>query len=77
MPHPRLPLLAISGIDNQVSIYGPSSDRNRVDAENLVGDYDTIKGRNERGEGRRMAMPTVLVRVSLFAQSCLIGSYWK
>ena len=62
MPHPRLPLVAISGIDNQVSIYGPSSDRNRVDAENLVGEYETIKKRNERDAGRRMPMPTVLVR---------------
>ncbi|GAA6061858.1 hypothetical protein JCM10212_001291 [Sporobolomyces blumeae] len=45
-PHPRLPLLAVSGIDPTVGIYGPSMDLERVRRENKVGEFETIKRRN-------------------------------
>jgi len=51
-PHPRLPLIAISGIDSTVKIFGPSpspSDSSPATASNLVGEYETIKNRNESG----------------------------
>ncbi|GAA5893872.1 hypothetical protein JCM6882_003116 [Rhodosporidiobolus microsporus] len=51
-PHPRLPLLAISGIDAEVKLFGPTSDRSLAEESNLVEQKEEIMGRNARGEGR-------------------------
>ncbi|GAA5874469.1 hypothetical protein JCM8547_007370 [Rhodosporidiobolus lusitaniae] len=64
-PHPRLPLLAISGIDSEVKLFGPSTDKSKTAVENLVkaGKKEEIVRRNERGEGRaRLGMnPSTLL----------------
>ncbi|KAI5480734.1 WD repeat protein [Pseudohyphozyma bogoriensis] len=43
-PHPRLPILAISGIDTTVKIFGPTSETEKQN--NLITEADTIKRRN-------------------------------
>ncbi|GAA5956139.1 hypothetical protein JCM3765_005463 [Sporobolomyces pararoseus] len=57
-PHPRLPLIAISGIDSTIKIFGPgpttttSNDDDESLSEslgNLVKDFEQIKKRNQQG----------------------------
>ncbi|GAA5906649.1 uncharacterized protein JCM6883_004543 [Sporobolomyces salmoneus] len=48
-PHPRLPLLAVSGIDSSIKIFGPSPSSQPVNTTNLVSEYETIKRRNAEG----------------------------
>ncbi|BGP18284.1 hypothetical protein JCM10213v2_006344 [Rhodosporidiobolus nylandii] len=62
-PHPRQPLLAISGIDETVKIFGPTTEERTSREENLVGQKDEIIARNRRGEGRNpvgLSMPSIL-----------------
>lgn len=49
-PHPRLPLVAISGIDPTPKIYGPTTDQDAAVRANLVRDVERIKRRNASGE---------------------------
>ncbi|GAA6033844.1 hypothetical protein JCM8097_000367 [Rhodosporidiobolus ruineniae] len=51
-PHPRLPLLAISGIEETVKLFGPTSDADAAKKRNKVGEKDVIAERNRRGEGQ-------------------------
>jgi hypothetical protein len=49
-PHPRLPLVAISGIDPTVKIFGPTTDLEH--RGNLVEKAEGIIARNRSQEGR-------------------------
>lgn len=51
-PHPRLPIVAVSGIDEVVKLFGATSDSEVYERSNLAKDYETIKQRNARGEGQ-------------------------
>ncbi|KWU42875.1 WD40 repeat-like protein [Rhodotorula sp. JG-1b] len=51
-PHPKLPIVAVSGIDEVVKLFGATSDPEIIESSNLAKDYDAIKRRNARGEGR-------------------------
>jgi hypothetical protein len=51
-PHPRLPILAISGIDETVKLFGPTTDTTASEKQNKVGQKAEIMARNARGEGR-------------------------
>ncbi|GAA5879003.1 hypothetical protein JCM16303_001263 [Sporobolomyces ruberrimus] len=69
-PHPRLPFLAVSGIDQTVKIFGPTSNNSRDRSSNLVSEYETIKARNERassgsrsGPGVMNGLPDALMRL--------------
>ncbi|GAA6014413.1 hypothetical protein JCM10207_005452 [Rhodosporidiobolus poonsookiae] len=48
-PHPRLPILAVSGIDSEVKLFGPTSDKKASTKANLVGDKERIAARNRSG----------------------------
>ncbi|BGP50055.1 hypothetical protein JCM10450v2_005963 [Rhodotorula kratochvilovae] len=52
-PHPRLPLVAISGIDETPKLFGPTSDAAAAARANLVGEAERIKRRNATGETGR------------------------
>ncbi|GAA5976376.1 hypothetical protein JCM11641_005993 [Rhodosporidiobolus odoratus] len=62
-PHPRLPILAISGIDETVKLFGPTTDKTASEKQNKVGQKAEIMARNARGEGR--------AQIGLSAQSIL------
>ncbi|GAA5915681.1 hypothetical protein JCM8208_006415 [Rhodotorula glutinis] len=49
-PHPRLPLVAISGIDSTPKLFGPTTDAEAAARVNLVRDVERIKRRNASGE---------------------------
>lgn len=51
-PHPKLPIVAISGIDEVVKLFGPTSDPEVAAESNMADQFETIKARNARGEGR-------------------------
>ncbi|GAA5823881.1 hypothetical protein JCM3770_000202 [Rhodotorula araucariae] len=51
-PHPRLPLVAISGIDETPKLFGPTSDAAAAQRANLVAEAERIKRRNATGETR-------------------------
>ncbi|GAA5825498.1 hypothetical protein JCM11251_007011 [Rhodosporidiobolus azoricus] len=51
-PHPRFPLLAVSGIDSEVKIFGPTANRELAAKTNLLEQKEEIMGRNARGEGQ-------------------------
>ncbi|GAA5951028.1 hypothetical protein JCM21900_004134 [Sporobolomyces salmonicolor] len=48
-PHPRLPLLAISGIDETVRLFGPTTEASAAEKANLIRDAEAITERNRRG----------------------------
>ncbi|GAA5862665.1 hypothetical protein JCM1840_002630 [Sporobolomyces johnsonii] len=48
-PHPRLPLLAISGIDETVRLFGPTTEVAAIEKANLIRDAEAITERNRRG----------------------------
>ncbi|KPV71705.1 uncharacterized protein RHOBADRAFT_56528 [Rhodotorula graminis WP1] len=52
-PHPRLPLVAISGIDSTPKLFGPTTDAAAASRANLVRDVERIKRRNASGETDR------------------------
>ncbi|GAA5977776.1 hypothetical protein JCM10908_005092 [Rhodotorula pacifica] len=47
-PHPKLPIVAVSGIDEVVKLFGPTSDPELIERSNLAEEYETIKQRNAR-----------------------------
>ncbi|BGP01869.1 hypothetical protein JCM10021v2_005577 [Rhodotorula toruloides] len=49
-PSPTLPIVAISGIEETVKLFGPASDLAAAEKANLAKDYERIKARNARGE---------------------------
>lgn len=49
-PSPTLPIVAVSGIEETVKLFGPTSDLAAAEKANLAKDYETIKARNARGE---------------------------
>lgn len=49
-PSPTLPVVAISGIEETVKLFGPTSDLAAAEKANLAKDYERIKARNARGE---------------------------
>ncbi|GJN92924.1 hypothetical protein Rhopal_005967-T1 [Rhodotorula paludigena] len=61
-PHPRLPLVAISGIEETVKLFGPTTDTAAADRANLVRDVERIRRRNLSGEtnaNSRMGMGSI------------------
>ncbi|TNY21267.1 WD repeat-containing protein [Rhodotorula diobovata] len=52
-PHPRLPLVAISGIDSTPKLFGPTTDAEAAERANLVRDVERIRRRNASGETDR------------------------
>ncbi|BGP26286.1 WD repeat protein [Rhodotorula toruloides] len=49
-PSPTLPIVAISGIEETVKLFGPTADLAAAVKANLAKDYERIKARNARGE---------------------------
>lgn len=69
-PHPYLPLLAISGIDPTVKIFGPVA--NGRQSSNLVTDRQTIIDRNKARAGQEGDGEMLTVRRPVFA-----GIRWR
>lgn len=65
-PHPRLPLLAISGIDPTVRLFGPTT--SDLEKGNLLDKADEIIQRNKSGQSRR-GLGADPMLVSCFAPS--------
>lgn len=65
-PHPRLPLVAISGIDSTPKLFGPTTDAEAAERANLVRDVERIRRRNASGETdrrSRLGMGGITVRL--------------
>ncbi|GAA5934275.1 uncharacterized protein JCM15063_004525 [Sporobolomyces koalae] len=70
-PHPRLPILAVSGIDSTVKLFGPTNPAaDRKEYGNLVDEFETIKSRNMSRHGSNpnlgfsaSTMPDALLRL--------------